>query len=261
LPDGRPIAPVWLDLPEARLYGEWRRPAVPGRPTVVVLHDGLGCTMTVRDFPDRLGEALGVGAFVYDRWGYGRSDRRAAFPFRFMEEEADRLPRVLDAAGIADCVLVGHSDGGTIALLHAAANPTRLRAVATVAAHVFLDRLTRRELERHQRMVEDGSIPEFMFRFHGARGPHVLWCWTSLWREERYRDWHIGERIRSIRGPLLAVQGATDAYGVPEQIEIIQASVPHARTLLLPGVGHFPHIENPDLATRTIADFLAPYCG
>jgi pimeloyl-ACP methyl ester carboxylesterase len=261
LPEVPIIEPVWLDLPEARLYGEWRRPPVAGRPTVVVLHDGLGCTKTVRDFPDRLGDALGVGAFVYDRWGYGRSDRREAFPFQFMEEEAERLPRVLDAAGIADCVLVGHSDGGTITLLHAAANPGRVRAAATIAAHVFIDRLTNDQLERHQKMVETGSIPDFMFRFHGERGPHVLWCWTSMWRDERYRVWHIGERIRTIRGPLLSIQGETDAYGLPEQIATIQSSVPHARTLLMPGLGHFPHIENPEIATRTVADFLAPYCG
>lgn len=262
-PETRPAIgrAVTLELPEAGIYGEWRREPVAGRPTCVFLHDGLGSTDTMRDFPDRVGTALGTGAFVYDRWGYGRSDRRDAFPRYFMEDEAERLPRILDAAGIGDCCLVGHSDGGTVALLHAATNPARVRATVSIAAHVFLDPLTAGELARHQKMLDDGDVPAFMFRFHGGRGPHVLWCWTSMHRDEGFADWDITETIAAIAGPLLSAQGADDAYGTPAQIEAIGHAVPHAVTMLIPGLGHFPHIEDPERTTALVADFLAPHCA
>ena len=257
-PRGRAVT---LALAEAGIYGEWRREPVAGRPVCVFLHDGLGSTETMRDFPDRLGGALGTGAFVYDRWGYGRSDRRAAFPRRFMEDEALRLPRVLDAAGIESCCLVGHSDGGTIALLHAATNPPALRATVTVAAHVFLDRLTAGQLARHQKMLDDGEVPEFMYRFHGARGPHVLHCWTRMHRDPDFAGWDVTGAVAALRGPLLALQGAEDAYGTPDQIEAIGRAAPHAATMLIPGLGHFPHIEAPERVAALAADFLAPHCG
>jgi pimeloyl-ACP methyl ester carboxylesterase len=253
--------PVWLDLPEARIYGEWRCAPVAGRPSVVMLHDGLGCTRTARDLPERLGAALGAGAFVYDRWGYGQSDQRDGFPYRFMEEEAARLPRILEAAGIADCCLVGHSDGGTIALLHAALNPRRVRATVTIAAHVYIDRRTLAELEYAQKLHDSGKIPDFLERFHGERAAHVLWCWTSLWRDSRYRTWDITGEIAAIRGPLLAWQGADDTYGTMDQLSAIQRAVPHARAFAVPGLGHYPHYDDPARTTRIVADFLAPYCG
>lgn len=252
---------VHIDLPEARIYAEWRREAVPGRPVLVFLHDGLGCTRTVRNFPETLGAALGCGVFVYDRWGYGQSDRREAFPPFFMEDEAERLPRVLDAAGIGDCCLVGHSDGGTIGLLHAAENTPRVRATVTMAAHITLDELTLSELRRHRKMIDDDEIPDFMFRFHGERGPHVLRCWTSLGVDPVYDGWDISERTAAIRGPLLAIQGADDAYGLPEQIDGIRAAVPGAEAMLIPGMGHFLHIEDLEKTTRILADFLRPYCN
>jgi pimeloyl-ACP methyl ester carboxylesterase len=252
---------VTIELPEARIYGEWRTAPVAGRPVIVMLHDGLGCTKTARDLPDRLGAALGVGAFVYDRWGYGRSDQRDAFPFQFMEDEAERLPRILDAVGITDCCLVGHSDGGTIALLHAAENTPRVRACVTIAAHIFLDRRTLAELEYAQALHDAGKTPEFLARFHGTRAAHVLWCWTSLWRDLRYRSWNIQERISRIRGPLMAWQGADDTYGTMEQLSGIQRTVPHACVFAAPGLAHYPHYDNPDRTGRIVADFLAPHCG
>jgi pimeloyl-ACP methyl ester carboxylesterase len=260
-PAARTYRPVTLDLPEARIHGEWRTEPVAGRPVIVQLHDGLGCTKTARDLPDRLGAALGVGTFVYDRWGYGQSDRRDVFPFGFMEEEAERLPRILDAAGIDDCCLVGHSDGGTITLLHAAENTKRVRASVTMAAHIFVDRRTRAELEYAQRLHDTGQIPDFLERFHGARAAHVLWCWTSLGRDPRYRHWDITDRIRGIRGALMAWQGADDTYGTMDQLSGIQRAVPHARVFAAPGLAHYPHYDDPARTARIVAEFLAPYCG
>ena len=251
---------LFVDLDEARIYAEWRREPAAGKPVLVFLHDGLGCTASLRLLPDLVGDALDVGVFTYDRWGYGQSDRRDTFPVDLWDQEAAILPRVLDAVGIEDCCLVGHSDGGTIALLHAATNPARVRATVAIAAHIFFDEQTDIILAKHQKMLDDGNIPEFLYRFHGDRGPHVLWCWTGIGRDPGYQGWNISPRISTIKGPLFAVQGAEDDGGTQAQVAGIGDAVPHAKTMLLPGIGHFPHVEDPEGTTHLIADFLAPYC-
>ena len=246
-----------LAVDGVRVHAEWRRPRVAGRPDLVFLHDGLGSVETLRQLPELVADRLGLGAFAYDRIGYGRSD--AGFPWRtfFMEAAAELLPRVLDAAGIADCVLVGHSDGGTVALLHAGAAPARVRAVATVAAHIFIDAFTTRELARHRRMVADGDFPSFLSQFHGARGPDVMRAWVEALSDPAYRGWDLRKAISGIRAPLLALQGADDNYGLPSQLDGIKEAAPHAEIELMPGIGHFPQVEAPDRIAERIAAFVA----
>ena len=245
-----------LSVDGVRLYAEWRRPRVPGRPDLVFLHDGLGSVETLRQLPELVADRLGLGAFAYDRVGYGRSDSGFPWPTFFMEAAAELLPQVLDAAGIADCVLIGHSDGGTVALLHAGAGPERVRAVVTVSAHIFIDRFTGRELARHRQQVADGDFPSFLTRFHGARGPDVMRSWVGALSHPAYQGWDLRPAIRGIRAPLLALQGADDAYGLPSQLDGIKQAVPHAEIELLPGIGHFPHVGAPERTADRIAEFV-----
>jgi len=240
-----------------RIHAEWRRPPVAGKPALVFLHDGLGSVETLRQLPEMVADRLGLGAFAYDRIGYGRSDAGFPWPTFFMEAAAKLLPRILDAAGIGDCVLIGHSDGGTVALLYAATAPERVRAAVTISAHIFLDRLTNEQLARHAKMVADGEIPSFMTRFHGARGRDVLAAWTGALAHPGYAGWDLRATIRGIRAPLLALQGADDAYGLPKQIEGIKEAVPHAEVELMPGLGHFPHVEDPERIAARVAAFVA----
>ena len=244
-----------------RYHAEWRREPAPGKPVLVFLHDGLGSVETWRRWPERLCDALGLGGFAYDRWGYGRSDICPEFPALFMEDAADRLEPVLEAAGIADAVLVGHSDGGTVALLHAARYPARVRCVVTMAAHVRRDELTHAQVLRHQKMVDDGDIPAWMPRFHGERAAHLLACWARVWQRPMYDAWDISGEIAAIRAPLLAIQGATDAYGLPDQLDRIKAAVRHAETVLVPGLGHFPHLEDAEAMAGLAAGFIARHLG
>lgn len=246
-----------LTVDGVRYHAEWRREPMPGKPVLVFLHDGLGSVETLRRFPEILADRLGLGAFAYDRWGYGRSDVCPAFPALFMEDAAERLEPILAEAGIADAVLVGHSDGGTVALLHAARHPGRVRAVVTMAAHVRRDDLTYAQVLRHQKMVDDDAVPAWMARFHGDRAKHLLACWAAVWQRPMYDTWDISPAIRTIRAPLLSIQGADDAYGRPDQLDRIKAAVPHAQTVLVPGLGHFPHVEDPEGTARRAADFIA----
>ncbi|MEC7489973.1 MAG: alpha/beta hydrolase [Pseudomonadota bacterium] len=252
---------TWLTVQGRSIFGVWRCPPVDDRPSLVFLHDGLGSVGTMRRFPEQTASALDLPAFVFDRLGYGRSDHEDEFPLDFMGEAADFLEDVLEVAGITDCCLIGHSDGGTVALLHGARYTGRVRAIVTVAAHVRRDDLTYGQVLRHNKMYRDGNTPDWMTRFHGERADHLLKCWAEVWQRTLYDSWDICHEIAAINIPLLSIQGSKDAYGLPSQLEGIKNAVKHAQVDMIEGLGHFPQLEDPDLVVARIERFLAPYCG
>ena len=256
--NGRAVA---IAVDGARLHGEWCAEPVAGRPALVFLHDGLGSVETWRGLPARLGRRLGTGAFAYDRRGYGRSDGRAPFPVDFIEQEAARLPEILRLAGIGDHAAIGHSDGGTIALLHAAGNPAGLKATVSLSSHVHRDPRAEAHLHRFRKHAAEGTLPAWMTRFHGAKAADVAACWSATWLEIFAADWDIVPALAGIAGPLLALHGGNDAYGVAGQLENIARAVPHAEARLLAGIDHFPHLEDPAGTDEAIAAFLAGALG
>ena len=254
------VGGTWLNVRGRPVFGVWRTPRSRGRPVLVFLHDGLGSVGTMRRFPEQIGEAMGLPAFVFDRPGYGRSDWEREFPADFMGNAAELLEDVLTEAAIEDCVLVGHSDGGTIALLHAARYQGRVRAIVTIAAHVRRDELTYGQVLRHNEMYQKGEIPDWMARFHGDRAAHLLKCWTEVWQKTLYDSWDISDEIGSIDVPLLSLQGTEDAYGLPSQLESIDEAVSQAETEMIDGLGHFPQLEDPERIVARVSEFLEPYC-
>ena len=248
----------YLTVDGVRLFARWWRPAVAGRPTLVFLHDGLGSVESLRRFPEQLAEATGLAAFGYDRWGYGKSDARAVLPVPIMEDYAARLPRVCEAAGIGEHIVVGHSDGGSIALLYAMTNPPGLRATVSIAAHVQNDTASRTQLERHGEMASSDRIPDWLIRFQGdrLRAMRLMAEWVRAWRATFASGWNLAERLKTIRGPLLALHGEYDDYGEPGQLTAIHQSVPHAECDLLPRLAHFPHLDDPDGVVGRIAEFV-----
>lgn len=248
---------VSIEVDGARLHGEWCAGPVAGKPTLVFLHDGLGSVENWRGLPTRVGRRLGIGAFAYDRWGYGRSERRVPFPVDFIEQEAARLPEILRVAGIGDHAVVGHSDGGTIALLYAAENPLGLKATVSLSAHVHRDPLAEAHLHRFAKHAAERTLPEWMTRFHGDKAVDVAACWSATWLEIFAADWNIAPGLSGISRPLLALHGAKDAYGVADQLENIARAVPQADARLLPDIDHFPHLEDPAATDAAIAGFLS----
>ena len=136
----------------------------------------------------------------------------------------------------------------------------RVRAVVTIAAHVRRDELTYGQVLRHNKMYQDGDIPDWMERFHGDRAAHLLKCWTEVWQKTLYDSWDISAEIAGIEVPLMSLQGSEDAYGLPSQLESIGKAVPHAETAMIDGLGHFPQLEDPDRIVERIQRFLSPYC-
>ena len=248
--------PVRLVIDGIEHYAEWRGKLDTRSTPFVLLHDGLGCIANWRSFPDVLATTTGRPVFVYDRWGYGKSARREAFPDTVMQDAAARLSRILDAAGIDDCVLVGHSDGGTIALLHATGSAPRIRGLVTIAAHVIVDPTAAVFLDDLDALLAAGTPPNWLKRFHGDRGLHLLACWISTWRQLFENDWNIVPLLATIQAPLLVLQGAKDPYKIPDQLELICDAVPGTEKLLLEGLGHFPHLESPEIVIRKITEFV-----
>ncbi len=236
---------------------------IPGptdRPTLVFLHEGLGSVALWRDWPARLCERLGCAGLVYSRQGYGQSSPRQdvrgqgrLLPDYMHHEALQVLPALLAQLGVRSAVLIGHSDGGTIALLHAAHHP--VRACIVMAPHVMVEDVSIRSIEAAREAYEHGPLRARLAPFH-ADVDGAFWQWNDVWLSPAFRSYDIRQDIASISAPLLAIQGEDDPYGTMAQIDDIAAAVPHAQLLKLPQCGHSPHRDQPEAVARAIADFL-----
>jgi len=249
-----------IDLGDHRLAAVRVDPAIvtPGRAPLVLLHEGLGTIGLWRDFPAALAAATGREALVYDRRGYGKSDPFAgARGTDYLHVEAhDVLPRVLDAAGIERAVLVGHSDGGTIALLAAGRFPDRIVGAAVEATHVFVEDVTIAGIHR----AVAGYVPHLrdrLNRHHGGKTDAVFAAWADTWLSEGFRDWNIEDELRAIACPLLAIQGADDEYGSEAQVLAICRGAGNATPLMIPHCAHVPHHQARETVLTAMTEFIA----
>ena len=236
----------------------------PDHPTLVFLHEGLGSITQWRDVPDALAAATGCPALIYERQGYGGSSPRAVpWPDDFLEREADRvLPAVLDRAGVERPVLIGHSDGGSIALLFAAALPERAVGVVTEAAHVVLDDVTRAGLAGVAAAWQEGELRRGLERHHGANTEALFQGWLGSWQSPARAQWDITGCLPRITCPLLAIQGADDEHGEAAQLDAIVHGVSGpVERFLVPGCGHVPHHQARTPVLARIAAFVGTLTG
>lgn len=246
-----------------------QRPLAP----LIFLHEGLGSVALWRDWPARVCAATGRAGVVYSRRGYGLSDavpdvrgpsrqqnnqRAGRLLPDYMHAEAWQvLPALLQTLGIEKPVLLGHSDGASIALLHASRHP--LTACVVMAPHVLVEDLSLRSIEAARTAFETGPLRARLARYH-ADVDCAFWQWNDVWLSEAFRRFDIRPECTQISAPLLAIQGEADAYGSMTHIEALlaknhpAASVPQLQRL--PGCGHSPHLEQPEASLRLVADFL-----
>jgi pimeloyl-ACP methyl ester carboxylesterase len=244
-----------------RLEYTWHGPGPEGAPTLVLLHEGLGCVGMWRDFPARIARETGWGALVYSRAGYGASDScDLPRPLRYMHDEAlDVLPAVLDAAGIRDAALVGHSDGASIAIVHAARarGRERVRALVLEAPHVFVEDVSVASIAAARDAYVNGDLRERLARWHGANVDCAFWGWNRAWLDPEFRRWNLEEYLADVRVPVLVVQGEDDEYGTLAQVRAIEAGAGvRVESLLLPRCGHSPHRDQPDATAEAIRRFV-----
>lgn len=227
---------------------------------VVFLHEGLGSVAMWRDWPGQVCEAAGRAGFVYSRRGYGGSqsvpDVRGAgrlMPDYMHREALDVLPELLARLGVDSPVLLGHSDGATIALIHAAHFP--VRACIVMAPHVIVEDVSIRSIEEAREAYMNTQLRSRLARYHDDVDT-AFWQWNDIWLAPAFRDFDIRAECRGIRAPVLAIQGADDAYGTLRQIEDIHPAGPIARQVLA-RCGHSPHKDQPELTKELVANFLA----
>lgn len=245
----------------------WQRldpPGSAGRLPILLLHEGLGSvaqwTRRGVDVAARLAEATGHPVLAHDRLGFGRSDplpgpRGVDYLYK---EGREALPRVLDALGIDRAGLVGHSDGGSIALIFAAAYPDRTAWVVTEAAHVVVEEETLAGIAAAHAAFHapESKLRAVLARYHGDKTDVTFANWAELWPTPGFRSFDMRDALPSIRCPVLAIQGAEDEYGTPAQLDAIKAGVSGPReTWVVPECRHAPHFEATDRVLPRIADF------
>jgi pimeloyl-ACP methyl ester carboxylesterase len=234
-------------------------------PLMVFLHEGLGSAGAWGDWPRALCAAAGCRGLVYSRCGYGHSQAlpqaTGGWPVDYMEREARIiLPSLFAALGIDPAserpLIFGHSDGGTIALMYAAAFPQQVGALVVAAPHVFAEDIARERIGRLQASWGDGRLAERLARIHDDP-EGVFMGWSGCWLAPGFRNWDISAGLDSIACPVLAVQGAQDQFGTLEQLERIKRHVPHAELLVLDDCRHVPHEEQPQAVLDAAVAFLA----
>jgi pimeloyl-ACP methyl ester carboxylesterase len=228
---------------------------------IVFLHEGLGSVALWGDWPAKVCAATGRAGWVYSRRGYGNSDPVADVrgagrlaPDYMHREALEVLPQLLGKLGVDRPVLLGHSDGGSIALIHAAHHA--VAACVVMAPHVVVEDLSIRSIAKARDAYESGKLRERLARYH-ADVDGAFWQWNDIWLSDAFLSFDIRPDCRMIRAPVLAIQGADDPYGTPRQIEEIAPTLGIFEQHLLAQCGHSPHRDQPETATRLIARFLA----
>ena len=248
-----------LELAQRRLEYRMIGPRPSEAPTIVMLHEGLGCVGLWGAFPEQLAAATGAGVFVYSRTSYGKSSLgKLPRPVNFMDVEAlDVLPQMLATIGFQRGILFGHSDGASIAAIYAGSvQDHRVRGLVLMAPHFFTEDMGLAQIRRTKEDYESGNLREKLERWHDD-ADSAFYSWNGPWLDPEFRAWDITEALGYIRVPILIVQGADDQYGTLKQVEAAQEECYcPVETAILPGVRHSPHRDAPDLTLQTACGFI-----
>jgi pimeloyl-ACP methyl ester carboxylesterase len=241
---------------EYRMIG----PAPSQAPTIVMLHEGLGSTALWGDFPQSLQAATGMGVFVYSRAGYGASTSvTLPRPLDYMSREAlDVLPVLLDTIGFQRGILLGHSDGASIAVIHAGGTGDhRVRGVVLIAPHFITEDIGLAAIAETKRAYETTELRDKLARWHGDVD-NAFFGWADAWLDPDFRRWDISEYLAYIRVPVAILQGEADQYGTIRQIEIAQEECYcPVDVTMIPRAGHSPHRQVSELTLATISEFAS----
>lgn len=231
----------------------------PNRPTIIFLHDSLGCMELWRDFPLELAEKTKCNIILYDRQGYGKS---CAFSYEkrdvnYLEQEADILAELLDFWKIENAILFGFSDGGSIALIFAAKYPKKTIGIITEGAHIFVEKVTIKGILEAVQQYETTTLKQKLEHYHGDKVDDLFNAWTKTWTSEEYQNWNIEHWVQQIECKSLIIQGENDEFGSLEQVEkIVSQTKGHSQALVIANAGHTVHRENPEIVLEESAAFI-----
>lgn len=255
------VALQHIETPAGRIEYRWAGGSAlrdTSLPVLVFLHEGLGCVALWKDFPDQVAQATGLPALVYSRIGYGGSSPCALpRPITYMHEEGEvGLPDLLTALGIQSHILIGHSDGASIALIYAGAKQREgLLGVAVLAPHVFCEEVSVRSIRAADTAYAEGELKARLAKYHGENVDGAFRGWCDSWLNPDFRHWNIEAHVDRITVPVLAIQGEDDEYGTVAQVQSIKQRA-GADVLLIPGCGHSPQRDQPAATLTALAGFI-----
>lgn len=226
-------------------------------PTIVMLHEGLGSIAHWKDFPSRLAGKTGAAVFVYSRYGHGGSDALTGpRAVSYMHYEAQIvLPEILRKAGIERPVLLGQSDGASIAILFAGLFPDVPAGLILEAPHVFVEDISLSSIAQARMRYNETDMRQRLGRYH-ANVDSLFRGWNDIWLDPEFRSWNMESSLDLIRCSVLMLQGAQDEYGTTKQIEAIQRRIPSASAIILEDCRHAPHRDCCEATLSAIAQFL-----
>ena len=249
----------FVSIEGVRLEYLWHGPPPSDAPTIVFLHGGLGSITQWRDFPAALCARTGCGGLVYSRRGHGKSDPLTEpHPVRFMHDEAlTVLPRLLEIFEIRRPILVGHSDGASIAVIYAGAGVGTPLGLALEAPHVFVEEMTVTRIAEVRELYPVTDLRPRLARHHGANIDTLFRYWTDIWLRPEFRAWNIEDYLPGIHCPVLVIQGKDDEYGTERQVEAIASGLDgRCETLMLGSCRHSPHLDQRTTVEKTMAQFI-----
>lgn len=249
----------FLQVNGVRLEYLWLGPTPEQAPTLVFLHEGLGCISLWRDFPEQLARRTSCSALLYSRAGYGKSDPAPLpRPIHFMHDEAETLAAILTQTGVRKPILIGHSDGASIALIYASRRyAIQPRGLIVEAPHVFAEPAGLASIAKIADVYRTTDLRERLARHHGTNTDIAFWGWNKVWLDPDFRLWNIEAVLPAIAAPLLVIQGEQDEYGTWKQVEAIEKQAPGpVEVLAVPHCGHAPHREHPDLILQAMTSFI-----
>jgi pimeloyl-ACP methyl ester carboxylesterase len=231
----------------------------PDEPVLILLHEGLGSITQWKDFPERLAEKCGYQVLLYDRPGYGSSEEvTTPRKLDYLHHEAAFLNDLVRYFSLKHYFLLGHSEGGSITLIHAAGNPEGLHKVITLAANTrYEDKMLPAITEVVKTYEQTGSkLKQALEKHHGRKTDTVFYAWSKVWTAPFFSVWNIRKELKQIRVPVMAIHGDNDQYSSSLQTDLIKENIPSAEIVSIKKCSHHPHVDHPDAVTALICDFL-----
>lgn len=246
-----------LSFPKGNIFYEHIQ-NFPNNPTLIFHHDSLGCVELWRDFPSFIANKSNCNLLVYDRFGYGKSssfltEKREN---NYMELEADFLNKLIEKFEIEECILFGHSDGGTISLIAGAKYPEKIKAIITEGAHIFVEEVTLEGIRQAKKSYHTTDLKTKLEKYHGEKTQALFDAWTETWLNPKFYNWNIEHLLPAIKCPIFAIQGVDDEFGSIDQIEGIEKGCQQTIFFIIPNAKHSPHKEAWELTELLVIDFL-----
>ncbi len=255
------ITNKYIEITQGKIYSEFIEVVPDSKYIIVFLHEGLGSIGQWKDFPELLCRITGFNGFVYDRFGYGKSDLiTEKREINYMPEEAYRhLPEILSKETFKDkkIILAGHSDGGTIGLLYASKRPENLACLISIAAHTFIEEISINGIKKAVDLYKNSDLRERLQKYHGEKTDILFRNWSEIWLDDESQKWNMIDELKYIECPVLVIQGDNDEYGSEAQVEtIMKGGSGFRKKEIIFNCGHIPHVQARDYTAAVIIKFL-----